>query len=188
MDFNKRLPGLQRAQQPRVLDAAGTALRMQGHQAAAIGGQQGHLVVDGVLRHVVGQALLHGGGVHRRFGSGGGVGIGFGSAFGRTHIRRQERPQRTVCSEKPHIRRALKQIAHEDVDRHLRPPLQLLHRIVELTTGQAVQQAAGQRFEGAAGVGHVGRGAAHLTQQGQAVPSALQAHQRFAIFIQQRHG
>ena len=92
-----------------------------------------------------------------------------------------------VGAEKADVGGALEQVAHQDVDDHLRTRLHFLFALGQRLFGEVVQQFAGQAREGFARLADFRRRAGKLAEQVEVVPDGLQRLQHFAVFLDQRH-
>jgi hypothetical protein len=140
-----------------VLHAPGLRAAGQARHYFAGRRDQDHVTVDRVQAHVSLQARLHRGA----------AGCGAAARGG------GEIAQGVVHGQKPDIGRALEQVAHQDIDGHLRLRREFLHPPDVRRGRQVVQQAFSEAGKGGFGIADFSGGAGQLPQQVEHIPDRL---------------
>jgi hypothetical protein len=145
-------------------------------------------VIDGILRHVLGQAALD-----RIGGNGQGPRgafcilplFGGGGAQPGRFVR--EAANQVVRGEETNVSSALEQVPHQDVDGHLGAGFACEHGFPVRLRAEMRDQAGGEGLERFAGAAEVRAVVAKVRQQGKVVPGSLERGQALAVVDHRRH-
>ncbi len=186
--FDVRRAARKRCADERVLrELRGLAAR-QLRQQFSVRRDQHHVVVDGILGHVLRQPALDRFPGHLKGTNGP---FGFFPTFANHGLEGGCVPAKlgdgVVRGQEAHVGRALEQVADEDVDRHLGACFAGEHGFLVGFGAQMGHQVGGKGLEGLPGAAEVGAVIAQMGKQGKVVPCPLEGSETLPVLDHGRH-
>ncbi len=149
---------------------------------------QHHVVVDGILGHVLRQPALDRIPGHLKGTNGP---FGFVPAFGNHGLEGgrvlAELANGIVRGQEAHVGRALEQVTDQDVDGHLSACFAGEHRLLVGFGAQMGHQVGGEALERLAGAAQVGAVVTQMREQGEVVPRPLEGRESLPVLDDSRH-